>query len=305
MPEHEQVTYPGARRPDRFRTVDVGGLELSVVEWGEPDARPVLLAHGGFDFAGTFDVFAPMLADGGWRVVAYDHRGHGDSGHADLYSWQADMRDALAVLDSVSKTPIPLIGHSKGGSILLELAEACPHRVSALVNIDGLPSPRRHPDVEGHERARMLSRELVARLDARRALVGRMRKPGTLDELAARRGRMNPRLETEWLRYLVTVGGRRDEDGWRWKLDPAMQMGGFGPWRPMWSLERLPGLGVPLLGFLGTETEQMGWGTDPGELRPFLPSGARLEVQQDTGHFIHIERPREVADITLEFLNAA
>ena len=54
------------------------------------------------------------------------------------------------------------------------------------------------------------------------------RKPGTLDELAKRRQRMNPRLSVEWLRYLVTVGGRRDADGWRWKLDPSMRFGGFG-----------------------------------------------------------------------------
>ena len=51
---------------------------------------------------------------------------------------------------------------------------------------------------------------------------------------------MNPRLSQEWLEYLVTVGGRRDEDGWRWKIDPSIRMGGFGPWRPEWSMHRLP-----------------------------------------------------------------
>ena len=91
------TTYPGACRPDRQRTVDSHGLAIAVNEWGAPDAPPLVLVHGGFDFAGTFDVFAPMLADGGWRVVAWDHRGHGDSEHAALYSWEADVRDPLAV----------------------------------------------------------------------------------------------------------------------------------------------------------------------------------------------------------------
>ena len=68
-----------------------------------------LLAHGGFDFAGTLDVFAPMLADGGWRVVSWDQRGHGDSDHAALYSWEADLRDAAAVLGLRSATgPVPV-----------------------------------------------------------------------------------------------------------------------------------------------------------------------------------------------------
>src|SRR3954447_17874836 len=138
----EQITYPGARRPDRRRWVNDFGVRLRVSEWGDADGPPLLLAHGGFDFAGTFDGFAPLLADAGWRVVAWDQRGHGDSQHADLYSWEADIRDAVAVLDTVSLGAVPIIGHSKGGSLMLQLANACPHRVSHLVNLDGLPSGR-------------------------------------------------------------------------------------------------------------------------------------------------------------------
>ena len=82
-------SYPGARRPDRRRIVDADGIALSVWEWGDPDAPPVLFAHGGFDFAGTFDTLAPRVADGGYRVVSWDQRGHGDSQHAHLYSWEA------------------------------------------------------------------------------------------------------------------------------------------------------------------------------------------------------------------------
>ena len=108
----ETIAFPGARRPDRQRTVDSGGLALAVYEWGAEDAPPLLLAHGGFDFAGTFDVFAPLLADGGWRVVSWDQRGHGDSEHAVLYNWEADCRDALAVLDSTTPEPERLAGAS-------------------------------------------------------------------------------------------------------------------------------------------------------------------------------------------------
>ena len=75
----DEITYPGARRPDRHRTVDSNGLAIAVHEWGDADAPPLLLAHGGMDFAGTFDVFAPLLADAGRRVVSWDARGHGDS----------------------------------------------------------------------------------------------------------------------------------------------------------------------------------------------------------------------------------
>jgi pimeloyl-ACP methyl ester carboxylesterase len=298
------ITFPGARRPDRTRTVESFGVRLNVVEWGAETAPPLLLAHGGFDFAGTFDVFAPLLAAGGWRAVAWDQRGHGDSQHVELYTWSADVRDAVAVLDSIGRDAMPFVGHSKGGGITLQLAEMFPHRVSHLVSIDGLPSPRPRPDVPNHERTRLLDSELADWLGhRRRSAAGAQRKPGTIEDLAKRRGRMNPRLSFDWLCYLVTRGAAESDDGWRWKIDPVMRFGGFGPHRPQWVLERLPGLSPPMLGFLGMQPEPMGWGTRPEELEPFLPAGAVMEVYDDTGHFVHIEQPERTAARVLEFLS--
>ncbi|CAN5571987.1 hypothetical protein BH18ACT1_BH18ACT1_13180 [soil metagenome] len=212
------------------------------------------------------------------------------------------MRDAVAVLDSVTQDPVPVVGHSKGGGLLLQLADACPHRVAALANLDGLPSWRRPPDVPDHERTRLLAGELAGWLDHRRVAAAAERKPGTLDELARRRGRMNPRLPHDWLRYLVTLGARQDPDGWHWKIDPALRFGGFGPWRPEWSLLRMPGIGVPFLGVMGLQPEAMGWGTTPEGVRPYLPPGARLEVLADAGHFVHVAQHEVVAGVVLELV---
>jgi pimeloyl-ACP methyl ester carboxylesterase len=276
---------------------------LSVAEWGDEQAPAILLAHGGFDFAETLNRFAPMLADGGYRVVSWDQRGHGESAWAHLYSWEADIRDAAAVLATLPDEPLPFIGHSKGGSMVMHLANVAPHRVSALVNLDGLPSGNNMSDVSELERTRMQRDEMDRWLSHRRTLSDKQRRPGTPEELAERRGRMNPRMSTDWLQYLVQVGARQDADGWRWKLDPTMRMGGFGPWRPEWSMLRLPGLGVPMLGVLGLEIEVMGWGTRPADVEPYLPPGAQFEGLEGVGHFVHIEQPRLVADLILEFLS--
>jgi pimeloyl-ACP methyl ester carboxylesterase len=298
----EERTFPGARAPDRQRRVDSNGLSIAVHEWGDEAGRPLFLAHGGMDFARTYDVFAPLLADAGWRVVSWDHRGHGDSEHAPLYSWEGDLRDAVLVIQSTTSAPAPIVGHSKGGSLMLQLTDAVPHRVSHLVNIDGLPSRRSFPDVADHQRTKLLAQELTAWLDHRRKLIDAQRKPGTIEELAARRGRMNPRLSDEWLQYLVTAGARHDPDGWRWKIDPTMRFGGFGPWRPEWSMMRLPDIGVPVLAVLGTESDPMGWGTPPEDVLSHLPPGGRLVTVEGAGHFVHIERPHEVAELVLEHL---
>jgi len=292
----------GARRPDRRRRVDSGGIELAVWEWGAEDAPVLLVAHGGFDFAGTYDTLAPRLADAGYRVVSWDQRGHGDSDHAHLYSWDADIRDAVAVLDSIGPAAVPVLGHSKGGALMLQLADALPHRVSHLINLDGLPSARSWPDVPDHHRTRLLNGELGSWLDHRRAAADKVRRPGTIDELAERRGRMNPRLDPDWLRYLVRIGAFEADDGWRWKIDASMRMGGFGPWRPEWSMSRLPSLGMPVLCVLGLDIEVMGWGTLPEDVVPNLPAGARFIPLDGVGHFVHIEKPAVVADLVLDFL---
>ena len=299
----EATSYPGARRPDRRRIVDSGGIRLCVWEWGDEDAPPILFAHGGFDFAGTYDTLAPLVADQGWRVVSWDQRGHGDSQHAHLYSWDADLRDAAAVLDSASDGAIPILGHSKGGALMLQLADALPHRVSHVINLDGLPSARSWPDVPDHHRTRLLNGELAGWLDHRRKAADKIRRPGTIEELAERRGRMNPRMDPAWLRYLVPIGAHEQADGWRWKIDASMRMGGFGPWRPEWSMSRLPSLGMPVLCVLGLDIEVMGWGTLPEDVIPNLPAGARFVPLDGVGHFVHIEKPGVVADLTLELIS--
>jgi pimeloyl-ACP methyl ester carboxylesterase len=296
-------SLPKAQRPHRSRRVDVGGIEVSVVEWGDETSQPILLAHGGFDFAGTWDLFAPLLADQGFRVVAWDQRGHGDSDMAALYTWEADMRDAAHVIESLETSdPIPVLGHSKGGGMMNQLAEVLPHRVSAVINLDGIPNERGFSNQIDRSDVNALAAELSGWLDHRRRAGQMNRRADTIEGLAERRQLMNPRLSMEWLQYLVTVGARCDHDGWRWKIDPTMRFGPSGAWRPEWAIPRLRGLRVPYLGVIGTVKEEMGWGTTPEEAFPILPEGAEFHALADTGHFVHIERPEYVAEITVEFL---
>jgi pimeloyl-ACP methyl ester carboxylesterase len=303
MPNRDDtITFEGARRPDRQYIVSTSGIDIAVYEWGVPNSDPLLLAHGGSDFAGTFDVFAPLLAAGGWRVIAWDQRGHGDSGRSDLYGWSADLRDLKAVFDHVGHDPVVAVGHSKGGELLCDFTEAHPARIKKFVNLDGLPSRRPAPDIQDHERTQLRREDITTWLDYRRGLHDYNRRPGTLQEIVERRKKMNPRLSDEWLTYIATIGARQDPEGWRWKVDPAIRFGGFGPSRPYWGLYRMAGFSMPFLGVLGMVPEQMGWGTKPEEVMPWLPRHGRLEVLHETGHFVHIERPHRVAELVLEFL---
>jgi len=299
----DAVSIPYAVAPSRRRTVDSAGIGIEVYEWGPADGPPIALVHGGFDFARTYDVFAGLLASQGWRVVSWDHRNHGNSQRAALTSWSADQRDAGAVLNSVSGDPMPIVGHSKGGAMSLRLGDAWPQRFTHIVNIDGMPSRSRQPDMAEMMRTRLTSGELSGWLDHRQRASDAERKPDTLEGLARRRARMNPRLSHEWLCYLVTVGADHSADGWRWKIDAMMRMGGFGPWRPEWALDSLSALSQPFLGILGEEQEPMGWGTYAKNVAPALPRNGHLETLP-AGHFVHIELPGRVAAMVLDFIGS-
>jgi pimeloyl-ACP methyl ester carboxylesterase len=275
------VAYPGAQAPARRRFVDSGGLRIAVHEWGDEQAPPLLLAHGGFDFARTYDVFAPLLAAGGYRVVSWDQRGHGDSEHAALYTWDADVRDALNVLESVSDEAIPVIGHSKGGSLLTHLADACPHSSpSRRVMTDfrrarssGCGEHERRAAARTSRLADHRRRATAAPSGHARRVATRAHEPASVARLVAlhRHDRRSPRRRRMALEARSVDALRR-----------------FRPWRPEWTLLRLPGLPVPMLGFLASISEPMCWDTTEEILRPHLPPDAEIHTLPETGHFIHI-----------------
>ncbi|MGA3002432.1 MAG: alpha/beta fold hydrolase, partial [Acetobacteraceae bacterium] len=57
-------------------------LRLHYVDWGNPDAPPLLLVHGGRDHCRNWDWVATALQDE-YHVIAPDLRGHGDSQWSD------------------------------------------------------------------------------------------------------------------------------------------------------------------------------------------------------------------------------
>jgi pimeloyl-ACP methyl ester carboxylesterase len=70
------------------------------------------------------------------RVVTFDHRGHGESGHpteAGAYSLDRLAADTLAVADALGLDRFRLLGHSMGGMVTRRLVLAHPERVEALV----------------------------------------------------------------------------------------------------------------------------------------------------------------------------
>jgi non-heme chloroperoxidase len=103
------------------RTNSIDGTEIAFSEWGNPQGPAVLLIHGWLFSRHAFDrQIQGELADR-CRLVAYDLRGHGESGkpsspsaYSDSSVWAADLG---CVIDAVGMKRAVLAGWSLGGRV--------------------------------------------------------------------------------------------------------------------------------------------------------------------------------------------
>jgi pimeloyl-ACP methyl ester carboxylesterase len=133
------------------RTINVGGADLYVEERGT--GEPLLLLHGmtgtSGDWRHVFDL--DNLAQG-FRVIAFDARGHGRSTNpSGEFTFGGCARDVLAVLDALGVEQTKAVGVSLGAKTLLHVATQAPTRIIAMILVSATP---RFP-----ERTRALFRE--------------------------------------------------------------------------------------------------------------------------------------------------
>lgn len=142
-------------------------LGLCYTDQGE--GPPVVLVHG---FGLTHEVWDEQLplADE-FRLIAYDTRGCGDSiAPATGYS-PSDLGDELAgLLDHLGVMRAHLVGHSRGGGIIMDMALRRPERVASLVfvssGLDGFPYSQAFLDPIRQCRTLALEQGVTAAVDA-------------------------------------------------------------------------------------------------------------------------------------------
>ncbi len=127
--------------PDRTIFEGFEGVRLVGDVRGDPESPPVLFLHGGGQTRHAWGGTAATVAAQGWRTVAIDMRGHGESDWARNgdYSFTAFCADCVAVADQLGRPPV-LVGASLGGMAAM-LAEGTSDRTVScgLVLVDITP----------------------------------------------------------------------------------------------------------------------------------------------------------------------
>src|SRR5579863_9619979 len=112
-------------------------MRFHFLEWGAPNAPPIVLLHGGHQSAHSWDLVSLHLAQR-FRVLALDQRGHGDSEWArDVAYTNHEMSlDAEAFIEAMDLLRPVLMGHSMGGRNAMLLTRRSPSLLRALVIVD-------------------------------------------------------------------------------------------------------------------------------------------------------------------------
>lgn len=123
---------------------------LAYLDEGEPTRGTVLALHSlGTDHRLWLGQ-VPALCDAGFRVLAPDARGHGDSDDRPLRDARGWVEDIVAVLDDAGAEAAHVMGVSMGCAQALELALQAPDRALSLLLTGGFG--RLEPEV-GEQKA--------------------------------------------------------------------------------------------------------------------------------------------------------
>jgi pimeloyl-ACP methyl ester carboxylesterase len=279
--------------PFKPRYIQAGDVRIHYVDEGPRDAPPLLFAHGNPTWSYLWRRQIAELSERGHRCVAFDHMGFGRSDkppYLAVYSLEAHVGNALALIDELDLEDVVLVAHDWGGPIglgaLLERRERL--RALALMNTWAWELPSFLPP-----------------------FLREFRTEG-LGEILALSGNL----------FVESIPGgmaRRD-------IDPVMMEAYRAPFPDYWSRagmlafqreiplterdrsarlmgsihERLPTLNVPVL---------LIWGLRDRVFQPvfleqwheLFPAAQTVELE-DAGHFLVEDRPDDVTEALASFV---
>jgi pimeloyl-ACP methyl ester carboxylesterase len=258
-------------------------LRLNYVDWGNPDAPPLILQHGGRDHCRSWDWVAQELRRD-WHVIAPDMRGHGDSewspeGH---YGMDAFVYDFAQLIDTLGYAQVTIVAHSLGGNVATRFAGLYPDKVRKLVNIEGLGPSRGEAGMKAEAPADRLRRWV----EEKRAAAGRVpRRYATLQSAYERMKAENGFLSNEQARHLTLHGVTRNEDGsWSWKFDNYLNVWSATDITSEEKAQLWRAITCPVLLLWGADSFAQSPAND-GRLDHF--ADATLIEYENAGHWLH------------------
>jgi 3-oxoadipate enol-lactonase len=137
-------------------TVATDTINTYYEDHGDAKSYPLVLIHpiGGNVLIWRYEI--PLLLKSGFRVIAYEIRGHHRTGMGKIgaYAMQDLIYDLHRLLEHLKVNKCTIIGHSIGGIIASMYASQYPEKIDAIVLINSSPKKFEEKDLEKHFKTR-------------------------------------------------------------------------------------------------------------------------------------------------------
>jgi pimeloyl-ACP methyl ester carboxylesterase len=123
--------------------VKTNGIRMHVVEAGE--GFPVVMCHGFPEIWYSWRHQLRALADAGFRAIAPDQRGYGDTdcpAPVEAYSQKQIVADVIGMLDALGIRKAVIVGHDWGGMTSWNAAAWHPERIERAIGVNTPFIPR-------------------------------------------------------------------------------------------------------------------------------------------------------------------
>ncbi|XP_021763209.1 uncharacterized protein LOC110727922 [Chenopodium quinoa] len=127
------------------RKIPVNGINMHIAEIGDPTKPTILFLHGFPELWYSWRHQLLAAAAAGYRAVAPDLRGYGDTDAPPCSSSYTSFHvvgDLISLLDFLEIDQVLLVGHDWGAIIAWHFSLFRPDRIKALVNLSVPFSPR-------------------------------------------------------------------------------------------------------------------------------------------------------------------
>ncbi|XP_067131742.1 sn-1-specific diacylglycerol lipase ABHD11-like isoform X2 [Centruroides vittatus] len=254
---------------------------------------PVVIFHGLFDHKGNWAGIAKEIAEKTVRkVYVLDIRDHGDSPKTSSMNHANNVCDLEQFIQKLKKPPV-LIGHSLGGTAIIDLAFHKPNLVKEIVLVD--VSPLKYA----------LNSEMVSLPGTNLLEQFLQQLPTDINLIQAKtvfKKELKNYTKSSSICKLMCSNLDKCDAGWKYKfnLEPIKRMGTSKAMRNVYPLR-----GIFEGRCLLVHSDTSGYiipKEDYGSLKITFPM-IQILCFENCSHWIHIDKPRELTHSIVQFLN--
>ncbi|MDQ2583312.1 alpha/beta fold hydrolase [Saccharothrix yanglingensis] len=301
-PDPSTARVPG---PWSHRDVSANGIRLHVAELG--DGPLVLLLHGFPEFWWTWRHQLVSFAEAGYRAVAVDLRGYGDSDKPPRgYDGFTLAGDVAGLVKALGESRAHLVGHAWGGMLAWTVGAMHPRLVGSVTAVSAAHplalrrAIRRHPRGQGRAAAHIFRFQVPVRPE--RSLT-RDRGAGAADLLRAWAGpkwTVSPEFDEVVRRnreaVLIPGVAHSAMEYYRWAVRSQLRTDGR---RFTEAVDRR--LEVPVLQVQGARDPVLLEST-AADSTAWAGPRSSYRVLPEVGHFPHQEAPHTTSRLITDFL---